>query len=173
MTTLIEELVAEIAELPPLETLTPREEVTLLLERIVAKYGRDYVYTRVTPVGAKDVGCYYADITEVVYRPDGLNETRVTKTYEPSCILGHLLHVKEPSLLARVVELDSEFTGEQYNQWGWTVLGKEDRGFVPEAWAADESLMECLSNLQCVQDDGTPWGEALDAFKAELAACPA
>lgn len=168
MSTLIEELVTELKDLPPLETLSAREEVTLLLERIVAKYGRDYVYPHVD--NGRGAGCYYATV-EKHFHPtrSGVVETVV---YEPSCILGHLLYVKEPKYLEQVVRLDTPDTGEQYNEWGWTPLASEGRDFVPREWAHDKGLIQELADLQTVQDDGVPWGEALDGFKAGLAGRP-
>ena len=171
MTTLIEELVTELADLPPLETLSPREEVTLLLERIVAKYGRDYVYTHVENAWASGPGCVYARIDQHVERQDdgGVIETVV---YEPSCILGHLLYVKDSSYLEKIVRMDNADTsGEHYNQWGWGPMASEGVGFMPDSWAEDTDLVSCLCNLQRQQDEGMSWGEALDSFKLDLAEC--
>jgi hypothetical protein len=73
---------------------------------------------------------------------------------EPSCIVGHILHHLGVVMDSRSME---NFTG---------IMVLIEQGFV----VADHQTKLFLTELQNLQDVGTPWGKALERAKAHTEA---
>jgi hypothetical protein len=54
--TLMTELI-ELSQMPPVVEQTPREQAIALLERLVAKYGFDYIYPYSAASNTFNMGC--------------------------------------------------------------------------------------------------------------------
>lgn len=78
----------------------------------------------------------------------------------PVCILGHLIQALDSAAIPSVVELNAP--GEVIFS---TVAEQVSLAFAQSDW----TLIDGLDLLQLSQDNGMPWSEALDEFKAYMA----
>ncbi|MCW2496365.1 hypothetical protein [Jatrophihabitans sp.] len=119
----------------PTETLLDVAAVRALLVRAVEEKGADYVY--VNPDGAIAAG---GNVSCFNYDPE---------TFEPSCIVGHVLHYMGVDL---------------------RTVGRHDTAQHSCYGRVEGSARAALYAAQFVQDDGGTWGEALVAFDAAVSA---
>lgn len=132
----------------PMVTLNFDEAVTLA-KRAIAEKGEDYVYSRTSLLFCNNFN-----------EEDG----------SPSCIVGHILSYKGMAwgALRNRQDAHNEQAGNGvfqaiYNSAGVSTLVND------EVIALDSSKTEdFLSELQNLQDNGAPWGKALNAALAEV-----
>ncbi|UDL16294.1 hypothetical protein SEA_ZOOMAN_323 [Microbacterium phage Zooman] len=148
--------------------LLNRENVKAAFEQIIAQYGEDHEYQRVTrEADAPDMGCYYT-----------APKTDDSAPYQPACIIGHVISIVMPETLKVLGELEDHHacsTGAG-NLLDGTWFGfADEEGHVPDAAFTlvademDEPLIAAVARAQSIQDDGGTWGEAYAAYRARLA----
>lgn len=117
-----------------------RAAVLDLMCQIVAEFGVDHVYARVS-IGGSFHGCYNWDIANNC----------------PSCLIGHVVHR---------LGADAEFLAINTGEMAGALL----MNFVHRSGLTlEHGVMDVLGVAQVAQDEGRTWGEALrDALTEHL-----
>ena len=119
----------------------------------IAKKGEDYVYTKVKGGDGNTIGCTY-------YHPD-----KAGRYVMPGCIIGHWLRdVGYPSLKSLTLGLDLDDSVNGSSAW-MLVSRMHQTGSAGIKFTI--KAREFLHAVQCNQDDGMPWGQALQEAMAE------
>jgi hypothetical protein len=122
--------------------------VTDLMEGAVALKGEDYVYPK-RAESEDEIGWGGCD-----YVRDG----------QPSCIVGHVL-------VAAGVPVEQLAAHEGNSAWTVVPALKPEWGGVDDDshyYPESSPIARALDKAQSLQDAGSTWGEALEAFKEEL-----
>jgi hypothetical protein len=137
----------------PRTDLTPFEEVCAMLDRIVAREGADYVYTR-----GPDDDCRYLDLIKgsVRWPEHGNYETLIVDQaiFKPSCLVGQMVFEMQDTNSLALLWMSNNVDGVS-----------DISSFLPSSWVRDNCLMKCLQHLQNQQDEEVSWGAAVAEFK--------
>lgn len=122
-----------------MSTTLKKDAVTEVLEKVVAEKGAEYVYPYF------ETQCFYADPAD---------------TTAPSCIVGHVVAALDPHAFQEIAahEVDSGESMSVAQLSGDSYVGFED-----------QRLADALQAAQSVQDGGSPWAEAMEAYRRVLA----
>jgi hypothetical protein len=119
-------------------TTLKKDAVTEVLEKVVAEKGPDYVYPYYS------TQCFYSD-----------PEDREA----PSCIVGHVVAALDHDAFVELAGYERD-NGES--------LSASQLGSDGYAEFEDDTLRSALQAAQEVQDQGSPWSEALEAYRRVL-----